>query len=166
MPYKLPLALIIDIVEIQCRDGIGLMSQFFEELKRRKVVRVGIAYLVAAWVLLQVTDVVAPILELPSWTARIVLYVLTGGFFLCLILAWAFELTSGGIKRDRGDGVGGDRGTSTGQKIEHGVVGILAMALLGIGIFWYQGKDDRWARDVAFPAIERHAADGRWEAYP
>lgn len=139
------------------------MSQFFEELKRRKVVRVGIAYLVAAWVLLQVTDVVAPILELPVWMARVVLYVLTGGFFLCLILAWAFELTSGGIKRDRGDRSGAESRASTGQKIEHGVIGILAMALLGIGIFWYQGKDDRWARDVAFPQIEQYAAEGRWE---
>ena len=139
------------------------MSQFFEELKRRKVVRVGIAYLIGAWILLQVTDVVAPILDLPAWTARVVLYALTGGFFLSLFFAWAFELTSGGIKRDRGDHGRGEGGTSTGRRIEHGVVGILAMTLLGIGIFWYQGMDERWARDVAFPAIEHYTADGRWE---
>lgn len=139
------------------------MSQFFEELKRRKVVRVGIAYLVAAWVLLQVTDVVVDILELPTWTARIVLYALTAGFFLSLLFAWIFEFTSRGIKRDRGKSTGQESAASAGQILEHGVVGILTMALLGIGIFWYQGKDDRWARDVAFPEIEQFAADGRWE---
>ena len=56
------------------------MSHFFEELKRRKVVRVGIAYLVGAWVLLQVTDVVVPIHELPNWTARAVLYAYPDNF--------------------------------------------------------------------------------------
>ena len=139
------------------------MSQLFEELKRRKVFRVGIAYLVAAWVLLQVTDVIVPILELPSWTARVVLYLLAGGFIVSLILAWVFELTQGGIKRDRGDLDEIESVTGTGQKIEHGVVGVLSMALLGIAIFWFLGRDDRWARDVAFPAIEQHAAAGEWE---
>ena len=130
------------------------MSQFFDELKRRKVVRVGIAYLIGAWVLLQVTDVVVPILELPAWTARIVLYVLAVGFFLSLVLAWLFELTRGGIRRDPGGLDAGTNATSTGQKIEHGVVGVLAMALLGIAIFWYMGRDHRWVRDEALPQIQ------------
>ncbi len=77
------------------------MSQFFEELKRRKVIRVGVAYLVGAWVLLQVTDVVLPILELPGWTARVILYALSAGFLITLVLAWLFELTQSGVKRDR-----------------------------------------------------------------
>jgi len=47
--------------------------KLFEELKRRNVFRVGIAYLAIAWVLLQITDVIAPILVLPDWLARAVL---------------------------------------------------------------------------------------------
>ena len=78
------------------------MSQFFEELKRRKVFRVGIAYLVAAWVLLQVADVLSPMLELPDWAPKLVFFLLAFGFIPALILAWAFDVTPGGIKRDQG----------------------------------------------------------------
>ncbi|NIP17654.1 MAG: hypothetical protein GWM87_05525, partial [Xanthomonadales bacterium] len=55
------------------------MMSFFEELKRRNVFRVGIAYGVLAWLILQVTDVVVPILELPDWVARLVLFLLLVG---------------------------------------------------------------------------------------
>ena len=140
------------------------MSQFFEELKRRKVVRVGIAYLVGAWVLLQVTDVVVPILELPNWTARVVLYGLAAGFIISLILAWVFELTRSGIKRDRGAVQETATAATAGQKIEHGVVAVLAMALLGIALFWFIDRDARWARDEAIPRIEQYVSEGNWEA--
>ena len=56
------------------------MSQLFKELKRRNVFRAGIAYLVAAWLLMQVTDVLAPTLSLPDWTARLVFLLLAVGF--------------------------------------------------------------------------------------
>ena len=55
---------------------------FFEELKRRNVFRVGAAYAVAAWVLLQVLDVVGEILELPQWGGKLILAVLAVGFVL------------------------------------------------------------------------------------
>ena len=73
----------------------------FEELKRRNVFRVGIAYLAMSWVLLQITDVIAPILVLPDWLARAVLFVLAIGFPLVLLLAWAYELTPDGIKAEK-----------------------------------------------------------------
>ena len=46
---------------------------FFEELKRRNVVRVGIAYTVAAWLLLQVTDIVFPRIGLPDSSVTLVI---------------------------------------------------------------------------------------------
>jgi len=73
---------------------------FFDELKRRNVVRVGIAYLVAAWVLIQVSDVLTPIVPLPTWAPRLVFVILVIGFLPALILAWAYEVTPDGIKRD------------------------------------------------------------------
>ena len=75
---------------------------FLEELKRRKVVRVGVTYLIAAWLLLQVVDVLLDPLKVPQWfmTALIVLVAL--GFPFALIMAWAFQLTSEGVKRDAG----------------------------------------------------------------
>ena len=74
--------------------------RFFDELKRRNVVRVAIAYLAISWVVLQIVDVVAPILEIPDWVAKVVLLVLAVGLVLALPVAWFFELTPEGLKRD------------------------------------------------------------------
>jgi len=71
------------------------------ELRRRKVFRVGIAYVVAAWVLLQIGDIVFEFLEIPNWAGKLLLVLLTLGLPVALLLAWAFELTPDGIRRDR-----------------------------------------------------------------
>ncbi len=73
---------------------------FFEELKRRNVVRVGIAYGVATWLLIQVTDIVFPRIGLPDSAVTLVIALLFIGFIPALILAWAFEMTPEGIKRE------------------------------------------------------------------
>ena len=72
----------------------------FEELKRRNVIRVGIAYAVGAWVVLQLTDVVGEILELPEWGGKLILLAVVVGFIPALIIAWAFERTPEGVKRE------------------------------------------------------------------
>jgi TolB-like protein len=101
----------------------------FTELKRRNVFRVGIAYLVLGWLLLQVTDVVVPILELPDWVARLVLFLLLLGFPLILFFAWAFELTPEGVKREKD--VDRDRSIApqTGKKLDRAIIGILVVAV-------------------------------------
>jgi TolB-like protein len=76
------------------------MADFFAELKRRHVYRVGAAYTVVAWVLLQLFNNVAPILEAPPWVARVLLLILVLGFPIALLLAWTFEATLAGIKRE------------------------------------------------------------------
>jgi TolB-like protein len=73
---------------------------FFEELKRRNVFRVGLAYVVAAWLLLQIADVLVPMLNLPEAAGRFVLLLLVIGFLPVLIFSWAFEVTPEGIKRE------------------------------------------------------------------
>ncbi len=64
---------------------IATMS-FFQELKRRNVFRVGAAYAVAAWLVLQVTDVVVPILELPDSVSKAVLLFMAVGFVISVAL--------------------------------------------------------------------------------
>jgi len=73
---------------------------FFEELKRRNVFRVGIAYAVVGWLVMQVTDTFAPALRLPEWFPSAVAFLLLIGLPLALFFAWAFELTPDGIKRE------------------------------------------------------------------
>lgn len=73
-----------------------------QELRRRKVFRVAAAYIVVAWLMLQIVDVVAPMLELPGWVGKLVLLLLIVGLPIAIFFAWAFELTPEGIRRDAG----------------------------------------------------------------
>jgi TolB-like protein/Tfp pilus assembly protein PilF len=104
--------------------------KLIEELKRRNVFRVGIAYAVATWVLLQVFDVVGEILALPAWSGRLILAMLVVGFFIALILAWAFELTPEGVKRESEVDRGQSQTAQTGRKIDRVIIGLLALAVI------------------------------------
>jgi TolB-like protein/Flp pilus assembly protein TadD len=75
-----------------------VMSGFFEELKRRKVYRVAVAYIVAGGFIIQIASAVFPAWELPSWTFRLVVVLLLIGFPISLILAWAYDVTPQGIR--------------------------------------------------------------------
>jgi TolB-like protein len=72
----------------------------FTELHRRNVVRVGVAYAVTAWLLLQVADVVMENIGAPPWVMQALLFVLLIGVIPALLFAWVFELTPEGIKRE------------------------------------------------------------------
>ena len=70
------------------------------ELKRRNVFRVGIAYVIGAWVIAQVADLVLENIEAPDWVMQAIMLVLAIGLPLALILAWAYEITPEGVKSD------------------------------------------------------------------
>ena len=70
------------------------------ELRRRKVFRVAIAYVVVAWLLLQIGDIVFDFLEVPNWAGKLLLVLLLLGLPVALVLSWAYELTSQGIRRE------------------------------------------------------------------
>jgi TolB-like protein/Tfp pilus assembly protein PilF len=74
------------------------MTGFFEEVKRRKVYRVAVAYIIAAGGIIQLASAAFPAWELPNWALRLVIVLLLVGFPLALILAWAFDVTSQGIR--------------------------------------------------------------------
>src|SRR5262252_2647750 len=67
------------------------MAEFFAELKRRHIYRVAAAYAVIAWLLLQLVNNVAPVLDLPVWVARAFLLALIIGFPIAVLLAWIVE---------------------------------------------------------------------------
>src|SRR5213596_1974494 len=74
------------------------MSGFFEEVKRRKVYRVAVAYVIAAAGIIQLGSAAFPAWELPNWALRLVIVLLLVGFPIALILAWAFDVTPQGIQ--------------------------------------------------------------------
>jgi len=71
----------------------------FNELKRRKVFRVGIGYVIAAWLVAQVADLVAGNFLAPVWVMQMIITLLIVGLPISLILSWAFDLTTDGVKR-------------------------------------------------------------------
>ncbi len=74
------------------------MSGFFEEVKRRKVYRVAIAYAVGSWALAQGLAQVLPVFEISNSVIRVVIALLLIGFPVALVLAWVFDVTPQGIK--------------------------------------------------------------------
>lgn len=68
------------------------MANFFEELKRRKVFQVGAAYLVVGWIVVQVADTIAPIMNLPQSATKYILFLLIVLFPIVLFLAWIFDI--------------------------------------------------------------------------
>jgi len=75
------------------------LGSFFSELKRRNVYKVAVGYAVVGWLLIQVATQVFPFFEIPNWAVRLVVLLIVVGFPIALVVAWAFELTPGGIKR-------------------------------------------------------------------
>lgn len=76
------------------------MNELLQELKRRKVFRVSVVYAVVAWVLIEVSATVLPALQMPEWTVSFVTILLILGFPVAIVLAWAYEITPEGIRRD------------------------------------------------------------------
>lgn len=109
--------------------GVRRLSELFSELKRRNVFRVAIAYLVVGWATLQiVTSIVEP-LRLPEWTDTLVIVLLIVGFPIATILAWAFEITPEGVKKEADVDREHSLTRQTGRKLDLIIIGILVAAL-------------------------------------
>ncbi|HSM69053.1 MAG TPA: tetratricopeptide repeat protein [Xanthomonadales bacterium] len=76
------------------------VSNFWQELKRRKVVRVAIGYALVAWVLVEISSVLFPALLLPDWSTRLVVALALIGFPIALVMAWALETSPEGLRRE------------------------------------------------------------------
>ena len=75
------------------------LRKFFAELKRRKVYRVALAYIVAGWALAQGVAQVFPVFDIPNWAVRLVIVAIVLGFPIALVLSWIYDFTRHGIKR-------------------------------------------------------------------
>ena len=100
------------------------------ELKRRNVFRVAIAYLVAAWLIVQLTEILIPMLLLPEWVGRFIFLLLVVLFIPTLIAAWALELTPEGIKLEKHVDRSASIAPRTGQKLNGLIIGVLALAVV------------------------------------
>lgn len=109
---------------------------FFEELKRRNVVRIAVLYVVASWLILQVADVLFGAFELPPVWMRLVVAALMLGFPIVLIVSWVYEMTPDGLKRDS-DVVGSESvPRANGRKVNILIVGLLMLAITVVAVDW------------------------------
>ena len=126
---------------------------FIGELKRRNVTKVAAFYLVAAWVVLQVAEVVFEVVQVPDEWLRFILAVLVIGFPVALVFSWIYEMTPDGIKRekdiDRSQSITGE----TGRRIN---VAIVVLLIIAIGFMLFDRLVPRQAVDpLADVVIER-----------
>jgi TolB-like protein len=103
---------------------------FFEELKRRNVFRVGVAYGIAGWVLLQVADLVLEAIEAPVWVLKALLLVVALGFVAALVISWAYEITADGIKKEADVDRSQSVTPETGRKLDRIIISFLAVAVI------------------------------------
>jgi TolB-like protein len=103
--------------------------RFFTELSRRHVFRVAGGYLLLAWLIMQVTDVLSSLLQFPDWVGRLVIYVLLFGFPLALLASWVFEITPEGIKRESEVERGAIRTTSKGRAVDFAIIAALTVVV-------------------------------------
>ena len=139
---------------------------FFNELKRRNVIRVATAYAVAAWLVIQVVETIFPIYGLSDASIRLVIGVLAIGLIPALVFAWAFELTPEGLKKESEI----DRTRSitphTGKKLDRMIIVVLALALgyFGFDKFVLGPQREAAGQEQVAGQVEEARQQGRTEA--
>ncbi len=120
---------------------VGLVS----ELRRRNVFRMATLYVVAAWLIAQVAEVLVTLAALPDWSGRLVLVLLAIGFPIALVFSWFYELTPEGISLEK-DVEPGDSITGvTGRRIDFIVISLLSAAIVMFAwhTWWSPTKSDK-----------------------
>jgi hypothetical protein len=123
------------------------MSLYFE-LKRRSVFRMAALYLAAAWVIMQVAEVVVGLANLPEWTGPAVLALLAIGFPISLVLSWFYEITPEGVIAETDVATRSPSQRFGGRRLDFIVISVLAAAVL---IFVY----DKWS-SIDHPVITEY----------
>jgi TolB-like protein len=104
-------------------------STLIEELKRRNIIRVATVYAVACWVLLQLADIIFPVLGLADEDIRYVIFVLVAGFPAIIAFSWLFEVTPDGLRLTRQVDKGESISHETARRIDFIIIILLSVAL-------------------------------------
>jgi len=131
---------------------------FWGELRRRNVFKVGVAYAIVAWLIIQIVSTCFPTLQLPEWSVTLVTVLVIIGFPFALLFAWAFEITPDGIKLTKEVPRAESITRLTGQKLNYVVTALLVVAVAFLALKVY--LDDRRAiePDVATTETEQAPA--------
>ncbi len=109
------------------------MSGLFENLNRRGVIRIAVAYLAVSWLILQVIDVVGGIFELPAWLPPFAFFALLVGFPIAVILTWVYDITPQGIVATDDTEPSTPPARFGGRKIDFIIISSLALVIALLG---------------------------------
>jgi len=133
------------------------MASVWEELKRRNVVKVAVAYAIVGWLLIEVSSVLLPAFEAPDWVLRVIVLFIGIGFVLSLVLSWAYELTPEGMKKTKAVSLADSVTQATGRRIDFAIIGALVLALGFVAVDNYVLVDsapEAVVQETVTPAIE------------
>lgn len=130
----------------------------WSELKRRNVVKVGAAYAVVAWLLIQVSSIVLTTFEAPPVANRVFLVFLILGFPVALLFAWAYELTPKGLARTSDVDPATSITRQTGQRLNYVIIAMLSLAVVLLVLDNYV-IDDRAEASIAVLPFDNLSAD-------
>jgi len=138
--------------------------KLWSELKRRNVLRMTALYLVTAWLVLQVTEVLSGLIGIPGWVGPVVLAMLVIGLPIVLVISWFFEITEAGITRDPGDEEAIPAGGLTGRQFDFIIISILAAALVVFAtVTWW--PDAPMDKSIAVMAFDNMSDDPEQEYF-
>jgi len=115
-------------------------QNFWQELKRRKVIRVIIGYAAASYVILELTSIVAEPFGLPEWTLKLVFVLLCVGFIISIVISWLYDITPGGVQKTKAAKTSGKKEESPGpgrRGIKSSDI-IIAVLLTAVIVLVYQ----------------------------
>jgi len=139
---------------------MGLIS----ELRRRNVFRMAVLYVVAAWLVMQVAEVVIGLANLPEWIGPTLLAVLAIGFPIALVISWFYEITPEGLALEKDVPEGQSITDATGRRMDFIVIAVLAAGLILFAAdkWWPQGPLER---SIAVLAFENMSGDPEQEYF-
>jgi tetratricopeptide (TPR) repeat protein len=117
---------------------IGMAMRLLRELHQRRVLRVGLAYLVVGWAIIEVADTVFPYIGIPGWAVRWLIVLVGLGLPVAVVGAWAFQLTPVGLRREpwRATGRAAPASRAPARRTVAWTVIVTAACLVGAGAFW------------------------------
>ena len=115
------------------------------ELRRRNVLRMAVLYVVAAWLIMQVAEVLIALAKLPDWIGPTTLILLAVGFPIAVIVSWFYEITPAGISLEKDVEPGESITHVTGRRLDFLVISLLcaAVILFAYDKWWMPGPPDQ-----------------------
>ena len=121
------------------------MAFSWNELRRRNVVKVAIAYAVVSWLILQLTDVLISLLSLEPWFGRAIVVLVAIGFVPVIVFSWIYEVTPDGIRPQSELDETGEEPRGTGKKLDRAIIAVLSVAVVIFAIdevLWDSGSNN------------------------